>query len=174
MENILTLLSVLLAAESILIIGVMVYFMRPKSRAGDVSYDNTLAQVQSIFDAKIDEIATRYAEEMAALKYFEQIDGVEINIPNISSEATKRVLALNIKKAETAIVICEESLNYIRARIAHYQKQVSDGYSIFASDISRLKEQENFAMKHLSEAQTRFNILVKTGQNSVSQPTLIK
>lgn len=160
MENILTLLSVLLATESILIIGVMVYFMRtPRQRRTGNLYDDALIRMQAAFDEKTRELAAKYAEEMEALKFFEKMDGVKIDIPQISQETEKRILALRIKKAESAIILCEESLDHIRSKIVSKQKDVINYGNIHAADLKAMKDQEGFAMKFLSDAQARLDSL---------------
>jgi len=164
MENILLLVVVLLGL--VVVFGICLAFCFKRKLEQVVNspgiYKEGLIDVQAAFERQLSDLSSKFAEEYAALKFFEDLGDTKINISHISTEAQKRVYALGIKKGETAIVLCEKSLSEIRERINYTQEQIAGGTNLEFS-ISRLKDQEKLAMKHLEEARMRLASLVKVG-----------
>jgi len=166
MNNILLLGLILEVA----VVGLVVYFAFTKKRENgivsvQVDYESELTQARLIFEKKLEDLATKYAEELEAIKFFDEIENIEIDISQISIETQNRVLALCIKKSEIAVVLCESSLGQIRIKICDTQKRIANGESFLDNSIAKLKEQERFAMKHLEDAQARLKNLIKIGRS---------
>jgi len=132
-----------------------------KDQAQRELIDKGLIQAKLIFEEQLRDLSAKYAEELATLRFFEELGDTKVDISQVGTETKNRVLALSIKKAEDAIVLCEKGLSSVRDRIFIIQKQIAEGYTNLNYKIVDLKEQEKHAMKHLGEAQTRLDNLIK-------------
>lgn len=173
MDNILSLVVMLVVFEGLVIISLIalvVYLMRTKRQDNNNGYkeiyDAGLIQAKAIFEEDLKKLATKYAEELAAYKFFEECDGVDIDLSHISEETQKRVLALSFKKAESAVALCENNLSKVRDAIAHHQKRIAEGYDSSLTKVSAMKNQEKYAIEHLEQTKLHLDHLTKIVQSA--------
>jgi len=164
MENIL-LLILILEIAIVGIVACVIYAKKQKSNSAGI-YTNGLIHAKEVFEKELKDSSIKFANEMAALKFFEQLNNTEIDIVQICNESQKRALVLSVKCAETAVALCERSLSKIRSSITESQSLVAAGVSSQCSVVSKMKEQEDFAMKHLEVAQMRLSKLIELGQSA--------
>lgn len=132
--------------------------------AASITSINFDEAIRNVLDQQSQEVAKIYAEELSQI---EELLKDDVDLSELADNASRRALALAIKKAEDAVVLSESDLEKIRLEISAVVQRATHnmekGLKLSIKDdkeaIAELKQTEKVAEERVEEAHKRLEKL---------------
>ncbi len=163
--------TVLLSTIVVLLVCCLLVLLKIRgtaTTAASIASINFDEAIKNVLDQQSQEVAKIYAEEKRLLSHIEELlKDDEFDLSELADNASRRAVALAIKKAEDAVVLSESDLEKIRLEISAVVQRAAynteKGHRPFIKDdkeaIAELKQQEEAAEERAEEAHKRLEKL---------------